>query len=185
MSHLQSKFIRCKELKLFATCCLALLLTACSSTPAQVVNVPVNSYVAAPEVIDMQCVAQGTNIAQAAATSGSSAQYVSSARYLQACLHQPLPELDKSEGRAVMQVMANITLNFIQGGDIGAAKLQILKFDQAFPHQDLLLPDFTSFRDTATALLHSASMNTAQLANLNISRELRAELERQQYWLSH
>jgi hypothetical protein len=168
---------------------LALLstLAACGSTSNQVMSAPAAITNTAPtEVIDQDCLTQASLLAQSAETSGATAQYVQAGRYMQSCLQQPLPApLDKYQSQSVMQLMANITLNFIQGGDIAAAQQQLRHFDRKFPNQDLYLPDFTSFRDTATALLEGANMSTHQLANLNISRDLRSELERQQYWLSH
>ncbi|KXI28226.1 hypothetical protein [Paraglaciecola hydrolytica] len=168
---------------------LALLTTlgACSSTPSHVLSSPAPIVNTAPaEVIDQDCLLQASQMAHSAETSGATAQYVTAARYMQSCMQQPLPApLDKNQSQAVMQLMANITLNFIQGGDIAAAQQQLRHFDRKFANQDLYLPDFTSFRDTASALLQGTSMSKHQLANLNISRELRNELERQQYWLSH
>ena len=176
-----------QSVKSLTTLALLTTLGACSSTPSQVMTTPMPMTNAAPiEIIDQDCLMQASLLAQAAETSGATAQYVSAGRYMQSCLQQPLPApLDKNQSQAVMQLMANITLNFIQGGDIAAAQQQLRHFDKKFVNQDLYLPDFTSFRDTATALLQGASMSTHQLANLNISRELRNELERQQYWLSH
>ena len=163
------------------------VLAACGSTTGQHVVVPapvINTQ--RTDAIDLDCQRQATLLAQSAATTGSMPQYASAARYMQSCLIQPLPsKLNKSQSQAVMQLMANVTLNYMQGGDIAAAQQQLSQFDAMFPNQDLYLPDFSSFRDTATALLSGASMSSHQLASLNISRALRNELERQQYWLSH
>ena len=187
MTYFNPKNSLSKNVKCLTALALISALGACSSTSNQVVTspAPVN-YMAPVEVIDQDCLMQASQMAQSAETSGATAQYVTAGRYMQSCLQQPLPApLDKTQSQAVMQVMANITLNFIQGGDIAAAQQQLRHFDRKFPNQDLYLPDFTSFRDTATALLQGATISTHQLANLNISRELRNELERQQYWLSH
>lgn len=178
-----------KGAKLFAFLALMSVLGACSSTPSQVHIAPVpllTSNTPALALIDQDCYSQAQKIALSAQSSGATAQYLSAARYMRSCLQHPMPEpLDKSQSQAVMQLMANVSLNFIQGGDISAAQEQMRRFEQTFPHQDLYLPDFTSFRDTAKALLNSALITTNQLARLNISRELREELERQAYWLSH
>lgn len=162
-------------------------LGACSSTSDQVQIAPLTPTNNTPVVlIDQDCLSQASQMAQAAQTSGANAQYIMAARYMQSCLLQPLPDsLDKSESQSVMQLMANTTLSFIQGGDIVAAQQQLDSFVQIFPNQDLYLPNFTSFVDTATALLSGPRMSVQQLTSLNISRELREELERQQYWLSH
>jgi hypothetical protein len=181
-------FTKCA--KLFTSLALVVVLGACSSTPTSQVYIapdPVlESNTPAPELIDQACYSQAQKVAVSAQTSGATAQYLSAGRYMQSCLQHPMPApLDKMQSQAVMQLMANATLNFIQGGDISAAQEQMRRFEQTFPHQDLYLPDFTSFRDTAQALLNTALTTRNQLARLNISRELREELERQAYWLSH
>jgi hypothetical protein len=178
--------------KLIAFLALLALLGGCSSTSSQVQEpLPSNSPLtvsAGPvkALIDQVCYSQAEKIAAAAETSGSMAQYLSAGRYMQSCLQNPMSApLDNSQSQAVMQLMAKATVNFIQGGDIAAAQQQLRRFEQRFPDQDLYLPDYTSFRDTASALLNKHSSSANQLAQLNISRELREELERQAYWLSH
>jgi hypothetical protein len=49
----------------------------------------------------------------------------------------------------------------------------------------LYFADYSSFFDTATALLEQQTLSRHQLAALNISADLRTEIERHQYWLSH
>jgi hypothetical protein len=163
------------------------ILAACGSTSNQV-QVPskLESNIPAPAIIDQGCYSQAQKMAVSAQTSGATAQNLGAARYMLSCLQQPMPtSLDKVQSHTVMQLMANVTLNFIQGGDIAAAKDQMRIFEQQFPNQDLYLADFTSFHDTANALLNSSFMTSNQLASLNISRALREELERQAYWLSN
>jgi hypothetical protein len=178
-----------KGAKLFISLALMAVLGACSSTSSQVHTAPPlepQSNTVAFVLIDQDCYSQAEKIALSAQSSGATAQFLSAGRYMQSCLQQPMPAtLDKSQSKAVMQLMAYVTLNFIQSGDIAAAQKQMRQFEQTFPHQDLYLPDFTSFRDTAKALLNSSLTTSNQLARLNISRELREELERQAYWLSH
>ena len=187
MSNLMSTRTFIIGAKLFTSLAFMAVLGACSSTTSQVHTAPVlESNTPAIALIDQDCYAQAQKMAVSAQTSGATAQFLSAGRAMQSCLHSPMPApLDKSQSQAVMQLMANVTVNFIQGGDIAAAQEQMRRFEQSFPNQDLYLPDFSSFQDTANALINSASMTSNQLARLNISRELREELERQAYWLSH
>lgn len=156
---------------LLASACLS----ACSST---------NN--AQTPVVDAQCQQYALNMAEHAEQSGASAQHVSAARALQQCVALPLPlNVTDSEERAAMQLMAMTTLTYIKGGDVSSAMGQLASFKRTFPEQDLLLTDYTSFTDTATALLNGKTLSTQELAELNISRELRSELSRQHYWLNH
>jgi len=58
-------------------------------------------------------------------------------------------------------------------------------FQHKYPHQDLYFANYTSFLDTATAILSSESLTAMQLSTLNISRKLRDEIKRKHYWLNH
>ncbi|WP_299083111.1 hypothetical protein [uncultured Paraglaciecola sp.] len=161
--------------KLLNVLALAAVISGCSSTTDT-----------SSQVIDEACQSQGQRMAQSAETSGANAQYLTAARTLQSCVLHPLPNhLTDKQSEVVMQLMANTTLNYVKGGDIAAAKIQLNEFELQFSDQDLYLADFTSFRDTANALLQGAELSSQELAGLNISRALRAELQRQKYWLTH
>lgn len=155
---------------------LALLLTACASTE-EVVSV---------DAIDADCLKQVQAMSAHAETSQSPAQLLSAANAMQHCVASQLPiNMDEAETEQVMQVMATTVLTYLKAGESDAATAQLRRFETQFPGKDLYLPDYTSFRDTAMALLGGSHLSTQELASLNISRELRHEIERQQYWLSH
>lgn len=166
----------------------ALSVTACSSTSDY--QRPVSIVVQEPQrpmsIISQDCQSQATNIANYAETSEVAVQYLTAARALQSCVNSPLPEtLNTDQAQQLMHLMASVTFNYIKGGDVSAAYQQLQKFEQQFPQQDLYFADYSSFLDTANALLQGAQLSSRQLASLNISRELRDELQRQHYWLSH
>ena len=161
--------------KILTVLAVAAIMNGCSSTTDT-----------SSQVIDDACYAQAQHMATAAETSGASAQFLTVARTLPTCVLTPLPKhLSDEQSESVMQVLAFSTLNYIKSGDIAAAKTQLADFEQQFTDQDLYLADFTSFRDTATALLQGTELTNQQLASLNISRGLRDELQRQKYWLTH
>jgi hypothetical protein len=81
--------------------------------------------------------------------------------------------------------MALSVINFVKGGDIDGAQIALKKTQTKFPNKDLYFADYSSFFDTATALLEQQRLSRHQLAALNISSDLRTEIERHQYWLSH
>lgn len=165
-----------QHVKLVAGVAMALALSACSSTESTHTG----------QVIDTACVDRASNMAAHAETSRSAAQMRSSANALQHCIANPLPpSLNDEDTQAVMQVMAISALTYMKAGELDAAAAQMQRFETHFPGQDLYLPDYTSFRDTVTALIGGSHLSTQELASLNISRELRREIERQQYWLTH
>lgn len=164
-----------QHVKFVAGVAMALALSACSSTEKTVT-----------EVVDNACVDRASNMAAHAESSRSAAQMRSSANALQHCIANPLPpSLSDSDTQSVMQVMAISALTYMKAGEMDAAAAQMQRFETHFPGQDLYLPDYTSFRDTVTALIGGSHLSTQELASLNISRELRQEIERQQYWLTH
>jgi hypothetical protein len=90
------------------------------------------------------------------------------------------PDADKA-----LRLMALSVMNFVKGGDIDGAQIALRKTQSKFPDKDLYFADYSSFFDTATALLEQQTLSRHQLAALNISADLRTEIELHQYWLSH
>jgi hypothetical protein len=90
------------------------------------------------------------------------------------------PDADKA-----LRLMALSVINLVKGGDIEAAHIALKKAQSKFPNKDLYFADYSSFFDTATALLKQDKLTRHQLSALNISSDLRTEIERHQYWLSH
>jgi hypothetical protein len=141
-----------------------------------------------------QCQQGADAIEQHAEKAASSAQYLNAAKTLMHCLVGLTPDNDSpkspisfegNEQQAVMKIMASATLNFIKAGDVVSANEMVETFKIQHPKHDLYFSDYTSFLDTATALLTTDNLSAGQLSSLNISRALRYEIERKHYWLSH
>jgi hypothetical protein len=128
-----------------------------------------------------ECLEHALAIGDNAGKTASRAQYLTSARALNSCISKAA----KGDQQQTMQMMAVSTLNFIKGGDVQSAARQLAKFKQQYPAQDLYFGDYTSFVDSATALLNMDKLSASELSALNINRKLRAEVERNHYWLSH
>ncbi|WP_158966441.1 hypothetical protein [Paraglaciecola sp. L3A3] len=167
---------------------MAVVISACSSTQssAPVVKVinqqPDYSYY---QSIDTACEQQAIEMDGYAQRSGQPAQYLASAKAMLRCVNgiqfpKGHPDTDKG-----LRLMALSVMNFVKGGDINAASVALRKTQSTFPDRDLYFADYSSFMDTAKALLNQQKMSRQQLAALNISPDLRAEIERNQYWLRH
>jgi outer membrane protein assembly factor BamD (BamD/ComL family) len=131
-----------------------------------------------------QCQENALEIESHAQQSASKAQYLTAARALNNCLIEAA-DLNNVQQQLVLQTMAMSTLNYIKGGDVASASGMVEQFKQQYPMQDLYFADYTSFLDTATALLSGDENSSFQLSSLNISRELRQEIERNRYWLTN
>lgn len=150
-------------------------LAACSST----------STVSSP-IVDTYCVEQAQQMADFAQKNQSYPQLSSAATRLKTCVAFPLPQrMSKAQTTQVMQIMADTTLTYFKAGELQKAKDELSDFETRFASQDLYLPDYTSFVDTATALLYGDSLSSQSLASLNISNDLRQELKRKHHWLNH
>jgi|TARA_R110000868_G_scaffold160981_3_gene390850 hypothetical protein len=166
----------------------AAFISACSSTTKSEPNLPVsNQYIPNDyyQSIDAGCEQQAMDMDSFAQQSGQAAQYLASANAMLRCVKgiqfpKGHPDADKA-----LRLMALSVLNLVKGGDIDAAHIALRKTQSKFPNKDLYFADYSSFFDTATALLKQQKLSRQQLAALNISADLRAEIERQQHWLSH
>jgi outer membrane PBP1 activator LpoA protein len=135
--------------------------------------------------IDAACEQQAIGMDSFAQQSGQAAQYLASAKAMLRCVNgiqfpKGHPDADKA-----LRLMALSVMNFVKGGDIDEAQVALRKTQSKFPNKDLYFADYSSFFDTATALLEQQTLSRHQLAALNISADLRTEIERHQYWLSH
>ena len=186
---------------------LSASLTACSSTsnsPAQadsMTNQGGKSQSLASEQRAYQhaqqtnqCEEHANRIANHAESIGSTAQYLAAAKAMNNCVSGALSNKEhqynsqnnnQAQQDKIMKMMAVATLNFIKAGDTHTASREVERFKRVYPNQDLYFADYTSFLDTATALLSSQALAAEQLSSLNISRSLRDEIERKNYWLSH
>jgi hypothetical protein len=162
----------------------AAFISACSSTTKSEHSVlESNSDYYQP--IDAACEQQATEMDSFAQQSGQAAQYLASAKAMLRCVNGiPFPKGHPDSDKA-LRLMAMSVLNLVKGGDIDAANVALRKTQSKFPNKDLYFADYSSFFDTATALLEQQKLSRHQLAVLNISADLRAEIERQQHWLSH
>ena len=175
-------------IKVLSVMFAAAFISACSSTTKSETNVRVsnndmsNDYY---QSIDTACEQQAIEMDSFAQQSGQAAQYLASAKSILRCVNgiqfpKGHPDSDKA-----LRLMAMSVLNFVKGGDIEAAHIALKKTQTKFPNKDLYFADYSSFFDTATALLEQQKLSRHQLAALNISADLRSEIERHQYWLSH
>ncbi|MGL1958190.1 MAG: hypothetical protein OCD00_12825 [Colwellia sp.] len=172
---------------------LVFSLAACSATSDSLSNLSGSSssnqqlpVQARNQTINQQCVQNAMAVEHQASISHSTAQYLAAANALTTCIADlTIEKTSPEQQKNVMQLHAITTLNYIKGGDIAKAKQMLEHFQHKYPQQDLYFDDYTSFLDTATALLSSESLTTLQLASLNISRTLRDEIELKHYWLTH
>jgi|GEM_PF-1462006 len=168
-------------------------ISACSTTSkqAQTQPVPANNPSVEQTNADAnyRCQSHAKNIALHAETVASTAQYLASAKAMNHCISTALRNStynnDQTQQDSIMKMMAVATLNFIKAGDVITATREVERFKRTYPNQDLYFEDYTSFLDTATALLSTDNLGASQMSTLNISRALRDEIERKHYWLNH
>ena len=167
----------------------AAIISACSSTTKSepILRISNNNHMNNDyyQTIDETCEELALGMERSAQQSGQAAQYLASAKAMLRCVQgiqfsKSHPDSDKA-----LRLMALSVINFVKGGDIDNAKVALRKTQSKFPDTDLYFADYSSFFDTATALLDQQKLSRHQLAALNISADLRNEIERQQYWLSH
>ena len=174
----------------------AVFISACSSTTKSAANLRVSNKNMNNDMnyamnydyyqsMDGACEQQAMEMDRFAQQSGQAAQYLASAKAMLRCVNGiSFPKGHPDAGTA-LRLMALSVLNLVKGGDIDAAHIALRKTQSKFPNTDLYFADYSSFFDTATALLEQQKLSRHQLAALNISANLRAEIERQQHWLSH
>jgi hypothetical protein len=186
---------RLKASKTALALLLALTLSACSSTAEQTLAkttaqaIAVSDKHALQTKTDTSCQDHAKEIANHAESVASTAQYLAAAKAMNNCISTALQQRAYNNGPAqqetIMKMMAVATLNFIKAGDVITAAREVDRFKRVYPQQDLYFADYTSFLDTATALLSTESLGASQISSLNISRVLRDEIERKHYWLNH
>jgi outer membrane PBP1 activator LpoA protein len=179
-------------IKVMSVILAAAFISACSSTTSTEPNLRVSNSAKNNDIsnnyfqsIDAACEQQAIKMDSFAQQSGQAAQYLASAKAMLRCVNgiqfpKGHPDADKA-----LRLMALSVMNFVKGGDIEGAQVALRKTQSKFPDKDLYFADYSSFFDTATALLEQQTLSRHQLAALNISADLRTEIERHQYWLSH
>lgn len=169
---------------------VAAFISACSSTTKNETSLPISNnkhYMANDyyQPIDESCEQQAMEMDSFAQQSGQAAQYLASANAMLRCVNGIQFPKGHPDADNALRLMALSVINLVKGGDIDAAQIALKKTQSKFPNTDLYFADYSSFFDTATALLKQQKLSRHQLAALNISADLRAEIERQQHWLSH
>lgn len=161
---------------LLLTCLSLTVLTGCNSTD--------NKTPAATPIeivrLDSVCVSQVEELKDL--KQGTASQHIMLADLSISCLKNTDFPPRHVDSEKAMQLLALSFVNYIKAGDVQTAQSTLSKFRQTFPQQDLLFADYTSFIDTATALLSHRTMSDSSLALLNINKNLRDELVRQRTW---
>jgi hypothetical protein len=85
------------------------------------------------------------------------------------------------DNQLAMRLNALAVVNFVKSGDLSSAQSAFDGFKVRFVQQDLVFADYTSFVDTATALLQP-NLSARQVAMLNINPTLKSELARKRQW---
>ncbi|MFC4699625.1 hypothetical protein ACFO4O_05580 [Glaciecola siphonariae] len=163
----------------FVLACFA-IASGCSSTTAQIPAKVDNAY-AIGQRIDTNCITQVTEREQAVQASNSPAQFMALANQATRCIENIRFFPSHPDKQLAMRFNALAVVNFVKSGDITAAKDSLAQFKRRFAQQDLVFDDYTSFIDTATALLEP-DLSSRQLAMLNINPVLRGELTRARQW---
>jgi len=171
-------------IKVMAVILAAAFISACSSTYENEVSAQVSNskYF---QSIDDSCEQQAIEMDGFAQQSGQPSQYLASAKAMLRCVDEIQFSKGHPDSDKGLRLMALSVLNLVKGGDIDAAHIALKKTQLKFPNKDLYFADYSSFFDTATALLEQQKLSRHQLAALNISSDLRTEIERHHYWLSH
>ena len=114
---------------------------------------------------------------------GSFAKYIASAKLLDACEENIGQEVAGVAVEERMRAYALSIQNYLKGGDIVKAKTNLGRFEKAFSGSDLYYPDGSSFTDTMHLLLGLKKRSTrGELAMSNVSKSLKSELRRINYW---
>ncbi|WP_395342774.1 hypothetical protein PN836_001800 [Ningiella sp. W23] len=165
-------------------CLLALVATflasGCMNTTA-VAPAPAENAIAVGQRIDHACQQQVLAREQAIRTSQAPAQFLALANQASSCLDNIRFHPQHPDTGAGMRLNALALVNYVKAGELDAAQKSLVRFKNRFREQDLVFSDYTSFIDTATALLQ-ADISKRQLAMLNINSTLRSELNRKRQW---
>lgn len=163
-------------------CLLACVVSvaACSSNGEQHAA-PVVISSSSFERIDERCVSQVLDTQQAL-QSANAGQYHSLANTAEHCIAGIDFPPRHPDIQTAMQFNALSVVNYVKAGDMAAAEKGLASFTTRFPQRDLLFDDFTSFIDTATALLSQHKLDDYQLSMLNINPSLRDEIKRTRRW---
>lgn len=163
----------------FLICCISVLSGCYSNTNSTPADIIVSN--ASFERLDPNCIEQVLD-AQQAMVAPSVSQYLSLANTAEHCISKKQFSMNHPDLQTAMQFNALAVVNYVNAGDIEAAQKGLDAFRIRFPQQDLLFNDFSSFVDTATALLRQHELTAFDLTMLNIAPSLREEIKRTRKW---
>ncbi len=130
------------------------------------------------------CVEDGYRVAEDASRNQQSAGYRTSARIIENCEAELAPDVQGLAQEERMQAYAVSILNYIKAGDIEKAQANLNTFKDAYAGFDLYLPSGASFIDTIGVLTgKSSALPGAKMAMLNLSQDVRAEIQRARFWM--
>jgi hypothetical protein len=170
-----------------------LLLSGCATTAKQnskeheIVSVKAREPMPVISIdgLDAKCHSDVLQRENSIGASAGVAQQIALAKAATRCIENKSFYPKHPDNQRAMQLSALAVVNYIKAGETQLAKQSLGSFRAQFPQQDLLYADYTSFVDTALALLEYKQLSAHQLQTLNINQALRTELKRQQYWLSN
>jgi len=129
------------------------------------------------------CIDDAYQVAEEASRNQQPAGYRTSAQIIEKCEADLGPEGQNLAPEERMQAYAIGILNYIKAGDIQKAQANLSTFKTAYSGYDLYLPSGASFIDTVDVLTgQSTATPRSKLAMLNLSEDLRAELQRARFW---
>jgi hypothetical protein len=135
--------------------------------------------------LDADCHAQVLQRENSVGAAADIGQQIALANAATRCIENKSFFPQHPDNQIAMQLNALALVNFIKAGESKLAEHSLAEFRTQFPQQDLLFADYTSFVDTAVALLKYNELSAHQLQVLNINTALRNELKRQNYWLKN
>ena len=129
------------------------------------------------------CVDDALKVADQAKASGQAGGYRTSAKILEKCESDLGPEVNTLAQEERMRNYALGIVNYIKAGDIQQASVNLDKFKAAFDGHDLYMPNGASFIDSVTLLTAKRAEATPQeMVMMNVSSDLRAEIQRVRFW---
>jgi len=129
------------------------------------------------------CVEDAYTVAEEAGRNQQAAGYRTSAKIIEKCEADLGPEAQNIAPEERMQAYAIGILNYIKAGDIQKAGANLETFKSAYSGYDLYLPSGASFIDTVSVLTgKSTAIPRQKLAMMNLSPDLRAEMQRARFW---
>jgi len=132
------------------------------------------------------CLGEAFAIDHQARKSASPAKYLASARLIEKCEAAIGQDIQHVSVDVRMQSYAVAILNRFKGGDIIAARSNLLTFKETFSGRDIYFEDGSSFIETFNVLLGINSRKAvADLSLVNVNSTIRAELRRANYWINN